>query len=97
MDENALVNKLMEVLSEPLYASFLMAATKLDDDVKRKLVPVEFGNIIDLSKRFGNLVSESKSLTEKTRGQPARTELDAVDLPPFLKHALISIMWNELP
>jgi adenosylcobinamide amidohydrolase len=96
MDETALVNKLMEVVCEPLYASFLIAATKLDDDVKKGLIPVEFGNIADVSQRFGKLISEGNSPKEKTR-QPAKAEFEAVDLPPFLKQALINIMQNEFP
>jgi len=97
MDEKAMVNKLMLVLREPLYASFLMAAVKLDDDVKRGLVPVEFGNIVNVSRRFSNLISAGKYPEAKNQDQPARTELDKIDLPPFLKQALVQILLNESP
>jgi hypothetical protein len=94
-DEQTLVKKLKDVLSNPLYASFLMAAAKLDDDVKKGLIPLEFGNIANVSKRFGNLISGGENLKAKTRGKYAKTE--AVDLPPFLKQALINILQNESP
>jgi len=96
-DEKTLVKKLNEVLSNPLYASFLMAAAKLDDDVKKGLVPLEFGNIADVSEGFGNLILEGDRSKTKNQKQRSKPELDAVDLPPFLKHALISILQNESP
>jgi len=96
-DEVALAARLKEVISNPLYASFLMAAAKLDDDVKKGLVPLEFGNIADVSEGFGNLISEGDSRKARNRGQLAKTELDVADLPPFLKQALVNILLNESP
>jgi adenosylcobinamide amidohydrolase len=87
-DEDALMKRLNAVLSEPLYASFLLAAAKLDDDVKSGLVPAEFGDVADVSKEFGSLVSE------RTAGIP-KSELDEVDVPPFLKQALLKIILSE--
>jgi adenosylcobinamide amidohydrolase len=87
-DENVLVKKLNKVLSIPLYAAFLMAAAKLDDDMKKGLIPSEFENVAILSEDFGKLISSSRSIREKT-GNPE------VDLPPFLKQALINILRND--
>jgi hypothetical protein len=96
-DEVALAARLKEVMSNPLYASFLMAAAKLDDDVKKGLIPLEFGNIAEVSEGFGNLISEGDSRKARNQGQPAKTELDAVDLPSFMKQALVNILLNESP
>ena len=93
--ETALATKLREVTSNPLYASFLMAAAKLDDDVKRGLIPFEFGRITDVSKEFGNLISKGESREARNQRQPAKEELDEVDLPPFIRQTLINILLNE--
>jgi iron complex transport system substrate-binding protein len=93
--ETALATKLRGVTSNPLYASFLMAAAKLDDDVKRGLIPFEFGRITDVSKNFGNLISKGESHEARNQRQPAKEELDEVNLPPFIKQALINILLNE--
>jgi hypothetical protein len=87
-DEKTLTNKLNAILSNPLYASFLLAAAELDDDVKKGIIPQEFSDVANVSRRFGCLVSEGKGLS-------AESELDEVDLPPFLKQALYSILQNE--
>jgi adenosylcobinamide amidohydrolase len=87
-DEKVLVKKLNDVLSNPLYAAFLMASAKLDDDLKKGLIPSEFGNVAVLSEDFGKLISSSRSRREKT-GNPA------VALPPFLRQALINILRND--
>lgn len=86
VDEKALAEILKD---KPIALAYLLAAAKLDDDFKKNLLPVELGDAAELSKCFGNL---------------ARTELDcsqvpshdAVDLPPFLKHALIKIVTDSL-
>jgi adenosylcobinamide amidohydrolase len=91
-NEKNIAKKLNVILSNPLYASFLMAAAKLDDDVKKGLIPSEFGNIAEVSERFGNLISEGASSKAKTRVQRAKPELDVADLPPFLKQALFNIL-----
>jgi hypothetical protein len=72
-----------------------MAAAKLDDDVKRGLIPFEFGRITDVSKEFGNLISKGESREARNQRQPAKEELDEVDLPPFIRQALINILLNE--
>ena len=94
-DEILLTARLKGVISNPLYASFLMAAAKLDDDVKRGLVPVEFGNIVDVTRRFGNLISGGTRPEANTQKRITKKEFDLVDLPPFLKQALINIIQNE--
>ena len=95
MNEKALANKLMEIFHEPLYASFLMAAVKLDDDVERGLIPVEFGDIAKVSQRFGGLISGGSRTEAKNQVHSTKKGSDIVNLPPFLKQALINIVRNE--
>jgi len=94
-DEKALEKELIEVLSDPLYSSFLMAATKLDDDAKKGLLPSEFGNIANASITFGSLISESVPMKKKTPATYSKSELDSVDLPPFIKQALLKVLQKE--
>jgi len=89
-DEKEIAEKLNAILSNPLHASFLMAAAKLDDDVKKGVIPSEFGSIPDVSERFGSLILGRNASREKT-------ELEEVDLPPFTKQALLNILQSCLP
>jgi adenosylcobinamide amidohydrolase len=86
--EEVLTKRLNAALANPLYASFLLGAAKLDDDVKMGLVPAEFGDLLDVSERFGGLVCE------KTKGI-AKNELEEVDASPFLKQVLLKIILSE--
>ena len=63
----------------------MLAAAKLDDDFKKNLFPAELGDAVELSKCFGNLACSQMDCS-KVPGY------DSVDLPPFLKHALIKIV-----
>jgi adenosylcobinamide amidohydrolase len=90
MDEETLTKRLDAALPNPLYASFLLAAAKLDDDVKIDVIPAEFGDIGDVSERFGSLTLKSKRSEEIPK-----SELDEVDVPPFLKNVLLRILLNE--
>jgi hypothetical protein len=72
-----------------------MAAVKMDEDVEAGLVPPEFGKIEVLSRNFGDLLF--KQATAKTpSGLADDGEYDSVDLPPFLKHVLISMVNSVL-
>jgi iron complex transport system substrate-binding protein len=78
---------LREILvGNPLLASVLLAAAKMDEDAAKGLVPPEFGSVEMLSKRFGDLLSTQGC---KPDGE---ADYDAVDLPPFTKQVLINIM-----
>jgi adenosylcobinamide amidohydrolase len=81
---------LAEILrNKPLALAYLLAAAKLDDDVKKNLLPAELGDAAELSKRFGNLASTAAECS-KVPGY------DSVDLPPFLKQSLIKIVREAL-
>lgn len=93
--EKDVSKRLHEILSHPLYSSFIMAAMRLDDDIKKGLVPFEFGEIANTSEKFGNLILEHGKVKKKSL-QNAKRELDCVDLPPFLKQSLFSILEKEI-
>jgi adenosylcobinamide hydrolase len=81
---------LAEILkNKPLALAYLLAAAKLDDDNKKHLLPAELGDAVELSKCFGNL-ARSQFDCSKVPGY------DAVDLPMFIKHALINIVRESL-
>jgi adenosylcobinamide amidohydrolase len=86
IDEKALVEILK---NKPLANAYLLAAAKLDDDLKKNLLPAELGDTTELSKCFG-IIGPSKADYSKMPGY------DSVDLPPFLKHALINIVGEAL-
>ena len=77
---------LEEILkNDPLISVYLFAATKLDDDVKKNLLPSELGDVAELSKYFGSLSQGSLDCSNLKA-------YDAVDLPPFLKQVLIKVV-----
>jgi iron complex transport system ATP-binding protein len=82
--------------TEPLFASLILAAVKMDDDIKKGLVPSEFGNIDAVSERFGSLLSETSNGAKIPTGPKVKNNYDSVDLPPFTKHALINIVRSAL-
>ncbi|UCF44712.1 MAG: adenosylcobinamide amidohydrolase [Candidatus Bathyarchaeota archaeon] len=94
VDEKTLVKILR---NEPLLASFLMAAAKIDEDVKKELIPSEFKNIDALSKNFGSLLSKQSRGSTKTPSESANKEdYSSASLPPFLKHVLINLLKTAL-
>ena len=81
---------LAEILkNKPLALAYLLAAAKLDDDVKKNLLPAELGDAAELSKRFGNPASTAAECSKVP-------SYDSVDLPPFLKQSLIKIVTEAL-
>jgi adenosylcobinamide hydrolase len=83
VDEQTLANILE---NDPLFASVLLAAAKMDEDVRKGLVPSEFGSVEALSKRFGGLLLAPGSESDGSG------DYGVVDLPPFTKQVLISIV-----
>ncbi|MGD0450328.1 MAG: adenosylcobinamide amidohydrolase [Candidatus Bathyarchaeia archaeon] len=86
LDESGLAEILK---NNPVTLTYLLAAAKLDDDVKKNLLPPELGDVADLSKYFGRL-SPGQSDCSKLRGY------DLADLPPLLKHVLVKIVSESL-
>jgi adenosylcobinamide amidohydrolase len=74
--------------NNPLALTYLLAATKLDDEVKKTLLPSELGDVTDLSIWFGNL--------SKAQDFSKLPQCDEVDLPPFIKNVLIKVVYEAL-
>ena len=83
--------------NEPLLASALLAATKIDEDIKNELIPSEFKNISELSEEFGVLFSKKGCESAKTSIEKSnRDHYSAIDLPPFIKQVMINIVKSTL-
>lgn len=76
------------LLKKPVFACVLLAATKLDEDVKKGLIPKEFDNIELLSYHFGNLIFNSKIRDSDKYSN----SYSSVNLPFFTKHVLIALL-----
>ena len=79
------------LLSKPVFAWVLLAATKLDEDVKKGLIPKEFENIDLLSYQFGNLFFNSKIIFSDKYPD----NYSYVNLPLFTRHVLIAFLLNN--
>ena len=75
--------------TKPEAAWILMAATKMDEDVKNNLVPLEFGRIEVASRKFGEFVLYSKM---QSSAKSDVSENDEVNLSPFLKQVLVNMV-----
>ncbi len=71
--------------NDPFADAYLLAAAKMDDDYKKNLLPADLPNWTEISKCFGEFVLPNQDCS-KMPNYPS------VDLPPFLKHALIKIV-----
>jgi adenosylcobinamide amidohydrolase len=85
----ALALRLSSLLrDDPLFAAFVMAAAKMDEDTLKGLVPRELGK----SEEFG--IALGSALLNKTPSQTMMTatavELASINLPPNLKQVLIA-------
>ncbi len=76
--------KLTELLqNNPSALASLLAAAKMDDDYKKNLLPTDFQNWNQITDCIGNTGNY-----KKLQGY------DAVELPPFIRDALIKIVKN---
>ncbi len=84
---NVDTERLMEILnSKPAAKIYLLAASKMDDDYRKNLLPNDCQDWTSISKSFG-VIHNSQDYTRLPNYENA-------DLPPFIKHALISIVKN---
>jgi iron complex transport system ATP-binding protein len=83
-------NDLAKILEkEPLQLAYLLAAVKLDEDIKNNLLSTQLRDISQLSKCFGNIPHYKQYCSEVPN-------YESVDLPPFLKYVLIKIVRDSL-
>lgn len=92
--EKWILEKILE--TDPVLASILLAAVKIDSDIKKGLVPSEFGEVEALSERFGNLFSDIGKEPRNSTLPVEKRDYEAIDLPPFTKHVLIAIVRSAI-
>lgn len=89
------VQQLEKILKkDPVIASLLFSAVKLDDDIKKGLIPKDFRNLDLLAKQFSELYISPKMVDNPTTKMI--NQLDNVDLPLFTKHMLLAILINHV-
>jgi hypothetical protein len=74
--------------TKPEAAWILMAAAKMDEDVRNNLIPIEFGRIEAASRKFGDFLLYSVQSSAKSDV----SENDEVNLSPFLKQVLVNMV-----
>jgi len=79
--------------NDPVAASIVLAALKMDEDIEKGLIPPELNKIEETSKKFGEIF---RSFQTSSAAFTDSTSLDAVNLPPFLKQVLTSMVKNAL-
>lgn len=78
--------ELVELLKKnPSSLAILLAAAKMDDDYKKNLFPTDFQNWNQISNCISNPGKDYSKLPN----------YETADLPPFLKHALVTIVKNS--
>jgi hypothetical protein len=60
----------------------------MDEDCKKNLLPTELGDVTSLSVKFGGLLLQ--------QGTVQKDDLPEVNLPPFTKKALHSILLKSV-
>lgn len=97
-DEKTLSLKLTRILeTRPLFAALLMGAMKIDEDIRKELIPPEFGEIELLGQNIGDLLSKNAYENVKKPVVDASVgKYDMADLSPFLKQVLVSMAKGAL-
>ncbi len=90
-EEKSIARELSRMLDDdPVFSSWLFAATELSYEFEEKRNPWQFGDVKDLAAKFGELLSKE--------GNAERLDLEgceSVDLPVFLKYSLIVLLKNR--
>lgn len=80
---------LADILTKkPVFGAFLLAATKMDDDYKKNLLPTNFVDWNEAIKGFGTFITSKIDYSKLSNHKQ-------VDLPPFVKHVLIGIIQEK--
>jgi iron complex transport system ATP-binding protein len=80
--------ELAEILkNNPVSGAYLFAATKMDDDYKKNLLPSDYKDWAEMSKNFC-------APAQGNQDYSILPGYESADLPPFMKFALIKIIKN---
>lgn len=96
-DEKTIALALEKILADDVSAAVLFAAVKMNEEVKRGFAASQLHEIDELGMRFSERLIKRAPEPVKLAGvkvDPA--ELNEVDLPPFLKPILISMVKDAL-
>jgi hypothetical protein len=92
-NEEELAKKLRRILNkDPMLASGLFAAVKLNEELEKGTFPSNLGDANSLGQKFGELISKQDKHNQKS----ITKNLEEINLPSFLKQALIALLENEL-
>lgn len=93
MNQKSIVKRLTELLEEPSTATMILAAAKLDEDITKGLIPNQLKDTEQASKEFAKKINnhncENKKKSTKNFG---KAEIAQVNLSPFLKETLLSLL-----
>jgi adenosylcobinamide hydrolase len=95
-NEKTLTARLTKLLdTNPVFATVVLAATKLDDDIAKDLIPPQLEETAQGSKNFAELLSKQdyKKIKPTNKNMDA-SETEQVNLPPFLKEVLVRYLKN---
>lgn len=80
--------------SKPVFGALLLATAKLDDDIKKGLMPKEFGDVDLLSNQFSEMCMDSKKINIDSNAEIIN-QIGSVELPPLTKHVLVAFLMNN--
>ncbi len=92
--EKAIADALTSAIGdEPVFAAFLLAVAKLNEDFERGLVASQMNDLNELGRKFGELITARNPDGAKPLDVEVEiSELESVALPPFLKQALLGMV-----
>jgi adenosylcobinamide hydrolase len=92
-DKQELASALSKLVTDnPVFASALLAVVKLNEDFEKGILPPQFSDLSVIGKGFGQLLSKHNCAGASLETAGA----EKVNLPPFLKFALIELARNAL-
>ncbi|NLE05532.1 MAG: adenosylcobinamide amidohydrolase [Crenarchaeota archaeon] len=96
LDEKVIAARLTKLLDEdPTCATLILAAAKLDEDIKKGLIPPQFGDIKQASEKFAekfNIRHDNNANQKKEKVDNIEGPL--VNLSPFIKEMLLILLRN---
>lgn len=92
MNQKTLAERLTELLKDPAKAAIVLAASKLDEDIQKGLIPSQFKDIEQASSAFAESIGKTCENKERLTAKTIIVETEQVDLPPFLKKTLLNFL-----
>jgi adenosylcobinamide hydrolase len=88
-NENDLEQLLLSMIKDdPLVATLILAAVKLDEDMENGLLPPELGRVGEMAKTFAKRATRYDFQEIAVSGE----NLDKIDLPLFLRNVLVGLL-----